>query len=227
MKYEDFRDRWHKALKGAFREVPLHIDPKERIDLNSMDRIYELVLIFGTQPRFEPFYTFISLKWEWDVVFSARYATTEEDMLMQIFGDFGIHEDTAPPRLRMDVCLTASVPHESIFPIPELKQWLHWVKTASSHLQEILPTSYEDEGFISSYSGEIDAPVRVLDDGRFYLNKLSFEAWQMVPLPRQWDDPDKCDPDPDEALMDFAHRIAKSLTVWEDSLVHLVEYEAE
>jgi hypothetical protein len=39
----------------------------------------------------------------WDALLSASFATNEEDMLMQIYGNFGIHEDTEPPWLRIDM----------------------------------------------------------------------------------------------------------------------------
>jgi hypothetical protein len=39
----------------------------------------------------------------WDALLSARFATNEEDMLMQIYGNFGIHGDTEPTWLRIDM----------------------------------------------------------------------------------------------------------------------------
>jgi len=222
MNYQEFRDLWHAALQTARLPIPYPLGPTERIDLRDMSRTYELVLYGGPQPKFEPFHIAATIQWDWDAVLSARYATTEEDMLMQIFGDFGIHEDTDPPWLRMDVCLAASVSYGTIFPMPGLAQWQRWIKQVGSQLQEILPTGYDEEGFISAYSGGPQATVKCLEDGQFSLEKLTFEAWQLILLPRQWDDPEKSDPDPEQALTDFANRIAKARIAWENSLVHLV-----
>jgi hypothetical protein len=51
---------------------------------------------------------------------------------------------------------------------------------------------------------------------------VTFEAWQVIVLPRQWDDPQKVDPYPDKALQDFPYRISKATTTWENMLVRLV-----
>jgi hypothetical protein len=41
------------------------------------------------------FHLSVKIERDWDATLAARYETTEEDMLMQIFGDFEIHtEDT-------------------------------------------------------------------------------------------------------------------------------------
>jgi hypothetical protein len=52
---------------------------------------------------------------------------------------------------------------------------------------------------------------------------VSFDDWQGITLPRHWDDPDKNDPDPDEALFDFAERIAQAMKCLEDNLTRLVK----
>ncbi len=94
-----------------------------------MSRSYELIIYGGLHPKCEPFHLTATIQWDWDAMLSARYETTEEDMLMQIFGDFGIHDDdTVPPRLRMDVCLSAGVnawncvPYAAIGPVAALGQ---------------------------------------------------------------------------------------------------------
>ena len=110
MNYQEFRDLWHDALQAARLQIPYPIGPTERINLRDMSRSYELIIYGGLHPKCEPFHLTATIEWDWDATLSARYETTEEDMLMQIFGDFGIHDDdTVPPRLRMDVCLSAGV----------------------------------------------------------------------------------------------------------------------
>jgi hypothetical protein len=93
-------------------------------------------------------------------------------------------------------------------------------KSSISHT--ILPTLYDEEGLICAFSGDPQATVKCQDDGRLSLEKVTFEAWQAIVLPRQWDDPQKEDPYPDKALLDFAYRNSKATTTWENILVYLV-----
>ena len=224
MNYQEFRDLWHDALRATHLQISYPIGPTERINLRALSRSYELVLYGGLQTKSEPFHLAATIEWEWDSVLSARYATTEEDMLMQIFGDFGIHDDdTVPPQLRMDVCLSASMLYGTVYPMPASTRWQRWVRQASDELQSFLPTGYDEEGGICAYSDPIQASVKLLEDGRFNLESVTFKAWQAIKLPRQWDDPEKRDPSPEDELQDFANRIARAMNALENSLADLVE----
>jgi len=224
MNYQEFRDLWHDALRAAHLQIPYPIGPTERINLRNMSRSYELVVYGGMHPKCEPFHLTASITWDWDATLSARYATTEEDMLMEIYGDFGIHEDdTTCPILRMDVCLSAGVVYGTVYPMPALPQWQRWVRQASDELQSLLPTGYEEDGGICAYSDPIQANVKLLEDGRLNLESVTFKAWQTIKLPRQWDDPEKRDPSPVDELQDFANRIARAMNALENSLAHLAE----
>ena len=183
MNYQKFRDLWHDALQATRLPIPYPINPTEQINLGDMSRTYELVLFSGLHPKCEPFHIATTVEWEWDATLSARYVTTEEDMLMQIFGDFGIHENTVSPQLRIDVRLTAAVPYGMIFPIPELGQWQHFIKQTGNQLQAILPILYYAEGSICAYSDHPRAIVSLLDNGQLNLEKVTFEAWQAI---RRW-----------------------------------------
>jgi len=227
MNYQEFRDLLHDALRTAHLQIPYPIGPTERINLRDMSRSYELVVYGGLQPKCEPFHLTAGITWDWDATLSARYATTEEDMLMLIFGDFGIHdEDTVPPRLRMDVCVSAGVPYGTVYPMPVFVQWQRWVRQVSDELQLILPTGYDEDDGICAYSDPIQASVKLLEDGRLNLESMTFKAWQAIKLPRQWDDPEKRDPSPVDELQDFASRIASAMSAMENGLAHLVKGKA-
>jgi hypothetical protein len=58
-----------------------------------MNRSYKLILYGGANPESEPFHLTATIERDWFAVLSARYVTTEEDMLMKISSDFGIHDD--------------------------------------------------------------------------------------------------------------------------------------
>ncbi len=224
MNYQEFRDLWHDALQAARLQIPQPICPTERINLRDMSRSYELVIFGGLHQECEPFHLVISINWDWDATLSARYVTTEEDMLMQIYGDFGIHnDDTVLPQLRMDVSLAANLPYRTVYPMPPLTQWHSWVRQASDDLQSILPTGYEEDGSICAYSDPIEANVKILEDGNLCLERVTFKAWRLIKLPRQWDDPEKRDPYPYVILLDFAKRIAKATNVLENSLASMVK----
>jgi len=224
MNYQEFRDLWHHTLQAARLQISQSVGPTEQINLRDMSRSYELVLYGGLHQKCEPFHLVITIKWDWDATLSARYATTEDDMLMQIFGDFGIHDnDTVLPQLRMDVSLSANLPYETVYPMPPLTEWQSWVRQASDDLQSILPTGYEEDGAICAYSDPIEANIKILEDGNLSLERVTFKAWQAIKLPRQWDDPEKRDPYPDDVLLDFANRIAKATNVLENSLARLVK----
>ena len=223
MNYQEFRDLWHKALKAARLQIPYPIGPTEKIDLSDMSRSYELILYGESHPKSDPFLLTVTITWDWDALLSARYATTEEDMLMQIFGDFDIRDDeTVPPQLRMDVCLTANLPYGSVYPMPALTQLQRWFKQANDELQLLLPTVYEMDGIYAG-SETIQPNIKLLEDGQLNLESIKFKAWQLIKLPRQWDDPKKSDPYPEDVLYDFANRIAKAMDVLENSLARLVE----
>lgn len=223
MNYQEFRDLWHKALQAAHLLIPLPIGPTEKIDLRNMTRSYELFLYGGSHPISEPFLLSACITWNWDATLSARNSTTEEDMLMQIFGDFGMHDDdTVPPWLRMDVCLTASLPVGNVYPMPALNQLQRWFRHANDELQMLFPTAFEmDE--IYAGSGPLEPNIQLLEDGQLNLESVTFKAWQLIKLPRQWDDPRKSDPYPEDELYDFANRIAKGMNVLENSLARLAE----
>jgi hypothetical protein len=227
MNYLEFRDLWHNALRAAHLHIPYPIGPTERINLRDMSRSYEVVLHGAPHSQCEPFHLVTTIEWNWEAMLSARYETTEEDMLMQIFGDFGIHDDdTVVPLLRIDVCLSAGVPYGTVYPMAVLAQWQRWVRQTSDELQSVLPTGYEEDGAICAYSDPIQASVQLLEDGQLNLERVTFKAWQAIKLPREWDDPEKRDPYPDEVLADFAIRIAKAINTLENNLAHLVEGKA-
>lgn len=78
-----------------------------------------------------------------------------------------------------------------------------------------------------SYSEPIQAAIKLLKDGKPGLESVSFKAWQMIWLPRQWDAPEKSDPSPEEALVDFARRIARAIPALEHHLARLVGTNSE
>jgi hypothetical protein len=226
MDYQEFADLLLEALRQA-RFPGIHLlCPIETIDTRSMDRTYRSYLRWPETPETRMFNVTAEVSWVWDTVLSARFATTEEDMLMQIFGDFGIHEDTEPPWLRIDMSLHASISLDKSYPMPLLANWQHWVEKVSLELESFLPGDNENEGknqAINAWHGIPEAVITFSPQGDTFLQKVSLRSCQGITLPRQWDDPDKADPYPDEQLYQFATRLQQVLEIWQERLELLLD----
>jgi len=226
MDYQEFTDLWLESLEQV-RFPGLHLlRPSETIDIHSMVRTYMGYLWWPETPETKVFNVTAEISWVWDALLSARFATTEEDMLMQIYGDFGIHQDTEPPWLRIDLTLHASLPFDSRFPLPLLANWQRWIKKVGLELEPFLPGGNESEERnqdVLAWHGVPEAVITFDPQGHTFLKQVSLKSWQGITLPRQWDDPDKADPYPDEQLYQFATKIRQALGIWQSSLVHLLD----
>ena len=197
---------------------PLHT--KETINSYSMARKYRTVFYWPRHSNTSMLQISAEISWGWDALLSARYATTEEDMLMGIFGGFGVHEDTEPPCLRIDLCLSASTGYDSKVPLPLLDQWQRWLTDLSKEIDPFLPGGDRNKSYESNelaWHGLPEATIRFDLQGSTYLENVKLHAWQGITLPRHWDDPEKYDPDPSAQLRLFVSNLRQSLKIWEAS----------
>jgi hypothetical protein len=226
MDYQEFINLWLEALGQAHFPFLHLLRPTETIDIHSMVRTYSCYLWWSEKPETKAFNVTTEISWVWDYLLSARFATTEEDMLMQIYGDFGIHEDTEPPWLRIDMALRASISLDQRFPLPLLENWQRWVKKVILELEPFLPGEYNSEDGNQDTLGWHGIPEAVITfdtQGRTFLKSVSLRSWQGINLPRQWDGPDKVDPHPGERLYHFATNIKQAFEIWQNSLVDLLD----
>ena len=230
MNYDQFRTLWHEALDAAGL-MPSLPHPMEAISLDGMSRTYKTIVVLGEQ-EIRPFYVTATLSWEWDAALTARSATTEEDLLIEVLGQDGYYLVTQRPWLRVDVTLSATLPADAPIPMPDAGAWRRWAAKVKAQLAPLLPIESVDAGHpldeeydlrILSARSEPAARLRCdPDTGRLYLIRVELSAWQGLDLPRQWDDPDRePDPWPETQLADFAGRLREALLVWEDCLGHL------
>ncbi len=118
MDNEDFRNMFRQAMQDTHL-VRAQVLPSETLDLRSGNRSY---LVFHNHypgsNYTSLFHVATELKWTWDSLLIARFATTEEDLLTELFGRENAPENTEPPFLRVDVTQHASVLMDGFYPAP-------------------------------------------------------------------------------------------------------------
>ncbi len=227
MNYDMFRRLWHEALESARLANPLS-RTIEAVELDGMSRTYEITVGLSGAQETSPFYVTATLHWRWDAALSARSATTEEDLLVEILGEDGSYLVTEQPWLRVDVTLNATLPLGSPLSMPGVDAWRRWRAAVGARLFPLLPINwtygeylFDDSRWSRVLSARAEPEVRLQSDpnGRLRLSGVYLSAWQGIDLPREWDDPDR-EPDdwPEEALADFASRVRQALQEWEDCL---------
>lgn len=219
MNYSTFRIIWDEALLAA--RFALHSAfPQETISTVNADRSYQAYLhtgdVFG-------FYTSIDFRWIWDSLLSARFATTEEDMLTEILGrDDSKNIQTQPPRLRVDYTLHATIAMNQYLPMPTHSLWQRWAGLVTSSVSPMLVYDDLDSEFPLSLSMEPEIKSICSDSGQFYLAGVHLSAFRLVILPRKWDDSDRPREDePDEQLQTLFKRLDKAVDLWHESLKEL------
>ena len=225
MNYDQFRAIWHEALEVAGL-LPFPPFPSETVELRWMSREYSINVSLRSVQRAGPFHIIARLSWKWDAALSARTATTEEDLLVEVLGEDGYYLVTEQPWLRVDVTLRAMLPMDSPLPMPDADAWSRWAAEVTTRLAPCLPIMGMDESEIEpdtlSWRGEPTARLQCDSDGQLYLTRVELSAWQGIDLPRQWDNPDRTPDDwPDVQLADFAGRLHQALQEWEKCLERL------
>lgn len=231
MNYDEFRKAWGRALRESGLPLLSAREGDATLDLRSMDRTFTTyVEPLGGQEA-EPFHVAATLSWRWDSLLTARTATTEEDMLVELLGrEDSRAVETERPWLRVDVTLHASLPYGKPIAMPAPSVWAKWAREAHGRLNEIEPLVPEEdvrEGTdgrleILAWQGEPIAKVACGPDGDLKLESVEISAWQAVELPRRWDDSDR-EPDehPARQLDEMFNRIRAALHAWMQAVDHL------
>jgi hypothetical protein len=218
VRYDEFLAAWRQVFEDPRRFSRLE-SPTERIDLTSMGREYATRLMAGGL-AIEPFTTSVLLFWRWDSLQSARTATTEEDVLTELLGRRGSDVGTEPPWLRVDVTLAAKVHLDASLPVPEPAIWGRWISELDLRLEHHLPRAGKQVGSVSGWRGDPTVELRCGKDGQLLLSGVEVAAFEPVPLPRRWDNPERRekDRDPPERLEEIANRLRGALRVWTEAL---------
>lgn len=226
MDYNGFRTLWHETLSAASLS-PFTPRPSETIDVRGMNRTYRIHVSLPDARRARPFHVTATLSWRWEALHSARTATTEEDLLTELFGEVGYDLVTERPWLRVDVTLNATLPYGAPLPMPDAGAWQRWTDHVIHRLEPLLPAeapSFEAEGeeAILFWRGDPAARLQCRPGGQLHLTGVELPSWQGIELPRQWDNPDRPqDKDTEEQLESLFEWVRASLQVWAECLPYL------
>jgi hypothetical protein len=232
MKYEEFRNCWTRALDAARLQSVGR--PAERLGLGSLDRSYEVFIEpLGGQDA-EPWFVTAHLEWRWEALHSARTATTEEDLLVELLGrEKAEGVETFRPWVRVDITLNATLPWGAKVAMPRSSRWRSWhheVVNRLDHIEPVLPADPDPlaDGWRAlglAVPGWIDVPsIEGTWDSTsgLLLHKVALASWQPICLPRQWDDSERHPDDPpDVQVQALIERLRAALHAWMECLDHL------
>ena len=232
MDYDAFKSAFVFAVQESdLRLLSVRAPSKEALDLQSMERTVE-VFVEPLSRDSGPFHVSASVSYVWDSLATARTATTEEDLLSELHGRAGARRaKTDRPALRVDVSLRASLMTGKEIPLPKREAWIAWSREAITRLQRIervIPKRQLRRGSgglpeILGWQGEPELRVLCDADGALRLQGIEANAFQILELPRRWDDPDrKPDPRPDASLRTLFKRLKAAMFAWGEVMDHLV-----
>lgn len=133
MTYEQFLSAWNEALRRS--QLPRMGFTSTTLDVQNLDRVSEVrVEPMGGQFA-KPFYVTAGLSFRWSALLTARAATIEEDVLVELLGRPGADDqDTEPPWVRLDITLCATLLYGQPLPMPASDRWARWAREATTRL---------------------------------------------------------------------------------------------
>jgi len=221
MRYDEFRDRWLAALR-AHQFLFLSDRAEEAIDLGTMRRRCRDYLL----PRdVGPFSVGAKIDFEWTAFESARSYTTEEDLLTELFGRRRSGRGTQPRQVRVDLRVRAGLPYGSTTPLPSADVWLSWLESVEARLHHALTPRRAPKSRLA-WCGSVELEGRTAPDGTFSLSAMSLPAFEMVVVPRIWDDPRRRQRESKDAkaIDGLAKRFNEAVEVWRTSVGELVKW---
>src|ERR1051326_2374512 len=118
MRYDEFRDRFHDALREVGLFSPYLEKPIETIDIANMSRRWETYIRQSSSRNSEPFQPSGQIAFNWNPFNAARGYTCEEDLLSELFGRRKRPMRTEKRWTRVDLALYANLPYGSTNPLP-------------------------------------------------------------------------------------------------------------
>ena len=221
MRYDDFRDRWQAALRTA-RLLSAHDRPEETMNLTTTARKWRVHLLLRAVA---PFHAGATIDFRWDAFEAARSYTCEEDLLTELFGRRP-GRSTQPRLVRVDIALHASLPYRSTAPLPAPDVWLPWVASLEEKLDGALTPPHRRKDAIDAWRGGLEIEGRTSPDGAFSLHGMSVAAFEMIVVPRIWDDPKRRarEASPGARIDGLAQRFRGAVEAWMASVGELEKW---
>jgi hypothetical protein len=218
MRYEEFRDRWQAALRAA-GVLSFQDRAQETIDVGTTSRRWKIRTLPHTQ---EPFTVSAAIEFHWDPLESARSYTTEEDLLTALLGRRR-ERLTQRRQLRVDIKLHATLPYGTTAPLPAWDLWLPWVGALDERLGIALAAKRRPTRAYPFWRGDLQLEGEASVKGEFELQAMSVAAFEMVVIPRIWDDSRRRENEGfrDKEIDRVAKRFGAALKAWTASVRQL------
>lgn len=224
MQYDEFRDRWLAALQEAGFPF-LHASPEETIDLPTTTRRWRA---YGLPTPAEPLHAGAALSFSWDSLDSARSRSTEEDLLTELLGRRRGRVATERRLLRVDAKFHAALTYGSTAALPPRDLWAPWVASMEERLDAALAAGRPGgpAAQLPAWRGELEIDARCSADGTFLFHGMSLPAFEMIVIPRVWDDPKRRDREAsaDRQIDGLARRFREGTEAWIASVRELVRW---
>ena len=195
MRYDEFRDQLQNALHGA--GVLFRCDrPSETIDIEGLSRGWRVYVWRGESRNTDPFGASAKISFDWRALNAARGYTCEEDVLTEMLGRRLRVPKTQRRWVRVDLKLHASLPYGASARIPDPQLLGSWTAAVGEKLDKLLTEVEERRGQIVAVTGgrqNVKIKSQCTAQGELSLTGLSVSAFQLVRLPRVWDDPGRRD----------------------------------
>ena len=229
MRYAEFRDRLEDALQEAgffFQNADRRV---ETIDLAHTARSWK-VHVFGVPlPSADPFHVSAEIGFEWSPVDAARAYTTEEDLLTELVGRRRRPIRTERRWTRIDLSLHASLPYGSTTSMPDSRVLGSWTASVVEKADAAFTDIEEKKGRMVAVlggHGDVEVHAHCKPDGVVSLQAVALSGFQMVRVPRVWDDPDRCETESGlrADLGGLARRFKVALDEWTKSVSELATW---
>ncbi len=221
MRYDEFRDRWSAALRGA-RVLSYQDRPEETINLTTMARRWEVHAIGRSA---EPFHPGATIGFDWDPFESARSYSCEEDLLADLYGRRSARS-TQPRLIRVEFIFRAALTWGSTIPLPAAEVWNPWVEALQERLDDTLAAPRRRKAPANAWRGDLELEGRTAPDGSFALHGISSSSGELIVIPRIWSDPRRQEREGSAGrrIDELVARIRKGLDAWLESVDELARW---